>query len=296
MTVHGGQSSAAFVRQSRIYVYFIPTICYNVLKTFIGGEFMTKKRIHFIYSIVLSIALVVAGICLMAACLGIYRSGPQPFSPESVAKAFSPIAPAVYVSIALVIGSFLLNLFLPLEKKKLAVEKQYPVILERLHSKLDFNGCDKNIRKQILSKQKSRKIHQHISLALLLICSAVFLAYGVYSSSFHQSEINSSILKAMALFFPCLAIPFGYSLFTAYFCKKSILKEIDLAKEAIAEGHTQAPAEKIEKKSCDKGITALRWALLVVAIGVAVFGFVSGGTEDVLTKAINICTECVGLG
>ena len=37
--------------------------------------------------IALSVSLFVAGICLMGACVSIYRSGDKPFTPESVAAA-----------------------------------------------------------------------------------------------------------------------------------------------------------------------------------------------------------------
>ena len=37
------------------------------------------------------------------------------------------------------------------------------------------------------------------------------------------------------------------------------------------------------------------WAA-VVGLVILVYGFFAGGTADVLTKAVNICTECVGLG
>ena len=69
---------------------------------------MTKKRIHTIYAILLSIVTVIAGICLMAACLQIYRSGDTPYSPESVQAAFATIAVPVYLCIALIIGGFIL--------------------------------------------------------------------------------------------------------------------------------------------------------------------------------------------
>ncbi|MBR2311262.1 MAG: thioredoxin [Oscillospiraceae bacterium] len=36
--------------------------------------------------------------------------------------------------------------------------------------------------------------------------------------------------------------------------------------------------------------------MLCVAVVCILVGYFSGGTEDVLTKAVNICTECVGLG
>ena len=39
-----------------------------------------------------------------------------------------------------------------------------------------------------------------------------------------------------------------------------------------------------------------KYAVIVLAVALLVYGFISGGTADVLTKAKNICTECVGLG
>ncbi|MBE6809978.1 MAG: thioredoxin [Ruminococcaceae bacterium] len=36
--------------------------------------------------------------------------------------------------------------------------------------------------------------------------------------------------------------------------------------------------------------------IIVVAISAIIFGALIGGFADVLTKAVNICTECIGLG
>ena len=84
---------------------------------------MTKKRIHKIYGIVLSAVLIIAGICLIAACVGIYLSGDKPFSPASVAAAFSGIAIPVYLCLALIVGGLILDGFFPEEVKKLPAEK-----------------------------------------------------------------------------------------------------------------------------------------------------------------------------
>ena len=51
-----------------------------------------------------------------------------------------------------------------------------------------------------------------------------------------------------------------------------------------------------QQTSARKAVPILRLALLAVCIGFLLYGFFSGGTQDVLTKAVNICTECVGLG
>lgn len=40
----------------------------------------------------------------------------------------------------------------------------------------------------------------------------------------------------------------------------------------------------------------LRWAVGLTAAALIALGAVNGGARDVLVKAINICTECIGLG
>ena len=94
----------------------------------------------------------------------------------------------------------------------------------------------------------------------------------------------------MLLFFPCLAVPFGYGCFASFYGLKLMKQEISLTRQALRE----APAEPAAKKL--PSLLWLRLALLSVALFLLVFGFCTGGTADVLTKAINICTECVGLG
>ena len=66
------------------------------------------------------------------------------------------------------------------------------------------------------------------------------------------------------------------------------------AEKAIAAGAEKPTVLPQKKKVCS--LLVLRWALLAVGIVLLVYGFFAGGTEDVLTKAVNICTECVGLG
>ena len=103
----------------------------------------TKKRIHTIYGIVLSVVAVFAGICFIAACLNIYRSGlandaTQIYTRQIVAESFSKIAIPVYACLVLVIGGMVLDLALPIEKKKVKPEKNLPLILSRLQEKTDL--------------------------------------------------------------------------------------------------------------------------------------------------------------
>ncbi len=256
---------------------------------------MTKNRIHLVYSILLSISLLVSGILLIAACVGIYRSGDRPFSPEAVAAAFSGIAVPLYLCLALIVGGFILEGFFPATQKKCPPEKQYKATLSRLWEKCPLARCPQAAQAQLAALERKRRVHKWIGLALLAAGSIVFLCYGLDSRNFHQTDITGSMTKAMYLFIPCLGIPFGYGVFSAFYSRAAMEKEIAIIKQAIADGHT-ADGAGASKKSRPFPAAAVRYALLGLGIAILLYGFFAGGTNDVLTKAVNICTECVGLG
>ena len=245
-----------------------------------------------IYGLALSAILILTGICLMVQCCRIYFTGDGTFSPEIVAAHFAPIAIPVYLCLAMTIFGFIAEVFLPKENKRIPPEKNYPLILEKLYAKTDLAACSEEIQAAVAQEQQSRKRHKSVSIALLLTCSIVFLSYGLNGSNFHQREITDSLIKAMYLLIPCTVIPFGYGIFAAYRSKASMIREIELLKTA---GANRSPAPAAAAAGC-KAASLARWAVLAVAVAILVYGYLAGGTADVLTKAINICTECVGLG
>lgn len=252
------------------------------------------KRIRQIYDVLLSIMIVIAGLCLMVACVEIYRSGDKPFSLESVAQGFSGIALPVYLCLALIAGSFILDLALPTEKKKQPVQKQHALILRKLHEKHDLHECAE--ADAIAAQQRSRKLHFTVSAALLILGAIVFLIYALNPGNYHQTEINASMIRAMYVMLPCLAVPFAYAVFATFHAKASIIRETALVKQAIANGCPKVTSPLPPQPAKPFKVNALRWALLCIGVAIAVYGFFAGGTADVLTKAVNICTECVGLG
>lgn len=54
--------------------------------------------------------------------------------------------------------------------------------------------------------------------------------------------------------------------------------------------------EERSKARAPRGITVLRVLLALLAAMLLAAGVMNGGMRDVLVKAINICTECIGLG
>lgn len=256
----------------------------------------TKIQFLRVYSILLGIVIVIAGICLMAGCLSIYNSGDQPYSREVVAQTFSGIAFPVYLCLAMTLLGFVLEVIVPSAPVKAKAEKPYAHLLSRLHTSRDLNSCSEDIRSEIASLQKKRNLRVILRTVVILATCVVIFAYGLNGSNFHESDINGSMIRAMYILIPFLLISFGFALFTNICNERSIQKEIELMKQAPAIDKASAKAEENTAVSDDKKLLITRCTILAVGIFFLVFGFVTGGTADVLAKAINICTECIGLG
>ena len=259
----------------------------------------TKKRIHLIYGICLSAVTIIAGLCFIAACCNIYYTGvandlPQIYTRAIVAENFGKIAIPVYLCLALVIGSFILHLALPMEKKKLMPEKNLPLILSRLQAKTDLDNCEPDLRERIVAQQKNRKFLCILCAILLVIGSAGFLVYACDAGRWGGNS-TPTMISAMYMMIGALAIPLAITIYAAYFCRGSLLAEIELMKQASQQAPKKAekPEPTAQNRFLMPGIQA---AILVVGVLLVVLGACNGGTVDILSKAVAICTECVGLG
>lgn len=259
----------------------------------------TKKRIHLVYGIVLSVVTVFAGICFIAACLNIYRSGvasdaTQIYTRQIVAESFAKIAIPVYACLALVIGGMVLDLALPMGKKKVKPEKNLPLILQKLQEKTDLDACDAALHTAIQKQTHLRKICALGSGFSLFVAFVLFLVYACNPEHWGTNS-TPSMAAAMCVMFMWLIIPFITTILAAYACHKSTEKEIELMRQAAAKSPKTAEVAP-KKATCNCKTNALRVALIVIGIALVVLGACNEGTADILTKAVNICTECVGLG
>ena len=238
----------------------------------------------------------------MAACYGIYSAGligesAQIFTPAIVAEAFSVIAVPVYICLALVIGSFLLHLALPLPGAKPKVEKNRQLILSRLVAKTDLTACDAQLQADVAKEASARKRMTILSAAVLAVCSLVFLVYALIPGRWPEiSAVTGTVKEASWVLLVCLALPTALAIFTAYYSRHSLDKQIELMKQASAQAPKKAePAQATGVCPC-KYLPKLRFVLLIVAILAVIIGYSQEGFVDVIAKAAAICTECVGLG
>lgn len=245
-----------------------------------------------IYHILLTAALIAAAGCLIWGCLNIYYSGGQQiYTLEKISATFRTVALPVYLAAALAVGSLILELFLPAQKKKKG-GKNRDVILRNLQQRADLDKCgDKSLCRVILSLRRQRKALGIINLVLLAATSVVFFCYALNPHNFHQSDFNGSMIRAAIVWASCLAIPFGFGIYAAYAANAGMDREIMLLKQ-VALG--KKPTKSV--KDNQKTLLLFRVGIIAAAVVLIVVGAIGGGWVDVLTKAAAICTECVGLG
>lgn len=130
------------------------------------------------------------------------------------------------------------------------------------------------------------KILLSISIIAAGICFIAGSIYIFYSGNGYSRQIvANTFLKINIPIYLCLLLVVG-----------------DIVWELISPSKTEKTSFKRKSESVpqsaptDKKTKIVRLLLLCIAVALLIFGFATGGYADVLTKAINICTECIGLG
>lgn len=247
-----------------------------------------KKTIRVIYYILVTLMLAVTAVLLMTACVSIYRTGDHPFTPDVVAAAFSGIALPVYICLGLLAVGIILHPLLPTKDE--ANPDRDAATLKRLRNRDMGEACNPELAVAIRKECRIRLIHRIITLALLAVGAVVFLWYALNFNHFTMENINGSVVSAMMVLLPCVGIPCVYGVIAAYLCRASVRREIALLRQLPGKP-LPAPTDKPAV-----GVIIARCVVIGLALGFIAGGLTYNGWADVLTKAINICTECIGLG
>ena len=255
-----------------------------------------KKKIRLICSIALSVMLVSVGVLLAVACVNIYNIGNRPFTPENISAEFAKIAVPVFITLGAIIVGGILTLIFPDDAAKPHAIKDKKLTLSLLIGKLDTNTADPDIIMNI-EKEKRLCLWLNVGAALLSVASAVpALVYSLNFANF-SADYNASVVAACAWVLPCSFIAMGIYVARIYIVGASVERQISLVKEALKKSGASTAQKTQEKPEIDKRIMlGIRAAIAVLAIAFIVVGIFNGGMADVLSKAINICTECIGLG
>lgn len=255
-----------------------------------------KKRLHTVCGIVTAVLLLIAGICFIVSCLSIYQSGEKPFSPESVAAHFAAIRVPVMACVVSVAVSAILSIVFPAEAGKIKTIREEADILVTLKRKAG-SLTDKELAANATREQNRQKSIRFFTGCILIGAFVPHIIYFADASHFTVEGLNQNILACMLGLSFSVLVSLATLIVNARLTKRSLLREIAVYKTAIAEKKCGgiAPAAKAQKDTAKTTLT-VRCALCAIAVVFIMLGIFNGGIQDVLGKAIAICTECIGLG
>ena len=246
------------------------------------------KLIHNVCSIVVSVTLIIAAICLILSARTIYNSGEKPYTPESVKAEYAKIAIPLWAADIAVLAGIILNVALPLPKKKEKSAKDPFVTLRILQKKLPESCNHDGIERQ----RNLRKVARTVCAILCLNAFIPSIVVLCDFDSFTVANLTPALLRVVYALISG-AIASGVFLFIlSVIERRSATREIEWTKVAISEaGSTEAVAVTRESR-----VQIIRLVLLCIACILIIIGITQNGFYDVLQKAIRICTECIGLG
>ena len=239
----------------------------------------------------LAAAVLLFAALLIAQCVSIYRAGTAAenmteagvricdiYSREIVAERFGRIAWSFWLLIASLIAALILR---RPEREALTAPVGY-----QLAMRLKRVGKTPAMR----AEEVKRAIVTVLIGIGCVICAALTLRLLLEKGRFASTDLEMVVPKLVGDVLPFTALAIAFLMAGAQLRHVSMKKEIALSKDA--------PKRDMEPVKPSKSIVknVARAALLVAAAALIAAGVRNGGMFDVLVKAINICTECIGLG
>ena len=282
-----------------------------------------RGRIHLIYGIILSVLILSVGVCFALSALSIYRSGASsPYTAESISAHFSRFAPLVYVTLGVIVGGVILAWTIPrrdlvvrgseddpldviLERYRRGLYrpmKDPATVLRRLLARVDEEELSPDCRAALA---RERRLRRTVGILAAVLSAGAMVPAFVWCCNMDHFSINwlSEDIKTAALFvIPCAAVALGVLVGSTLIRQASVIRETALVKAAMAErkGKTALAQKNMADKrnllADPRVLWGVRAVILAVGILFVVLGVINGGMDDVLGKAVRICTECIGLG
>lgn len=281
-----------------------------------------KKIIRLTLSIATLVMLSVSAVLFVISSISINAMGASPYTYETIGAAFRRIAIPVYITLALVvISGVTLTLLIPEEKGRAKAMKDAFSRLNMLYRSRgigtpktptrsiaatlnginslyrDLDGADEGVVKTVKYERTLRSSMKLTNVILFVLGVIVALVIGITNKSLYLDGVTShdltqSVVNVVVLVVICLAPAMVFAAIRFFVDRTSAVREY-LAVETL-------PRTRVEKEEENEAkfptLLVVRISVLVLAVVFIILGIFNGGMEDVVQKAIKICTECIGLG
>lgn len=271
----------------------------------------TNRLIRLIYGAVLSAYTVVIGVLFIIQCLSIYHSAEDnPYSVDSVSAHFAEIELFVWVWFIIFALGFILELFLPKENKKEKIGVPTDVVLAKAKARLPKEAATEAVWQTSDRYKRNRRLAWYISLgvfAATMVGCGVILFLPSYTPNSDKTFylLHNALVDRLISSLPFMLGGILICVLAAAYETVTIRKESAVFKAATAafvkQGGKLAKLEQktlAQKPSRKKAVwtNVVRVAVAAVGVVFVVLGIFNGGMGEMLLKAINICTQCIGLG
>ena len=255
-------------------------------------EANAKTRVQQTIRWLLSAATVLVAMLLIVQCLGIYHEGISPenmgenglpiheiYSREIVAARFQAMAWSVWLWLALLVAAIVAGR--PKYKETLRAPLENQLMLLRARTE------DTEETRRV---QRKRVALWCVTGILCLGCAVMMSRFLLDWRNFASRDLEPVIRQMAIAVFPWMGVGFAVLIAAEEINARLLKAEAALRKTAPK----RKPTAAAEKKPLGQNV--VRVVLAAAAVTLIVLGVLNGGMFDVLVKAINICTECIGLG
>ncbi len=285
---------------------------------------MTKDKqakLCTIYTLVFALLTALVGALFILQTWSIYRSAPSgAYTRRNIAAHFKRIAPVVALWFAALVGNIALQIAFPDEPAR---PKAYQDVKGRLQTMRKNLPSDESSLAEIAQADRAGEKLSRIAAwsafgvtLVAVVLTLTTLLKGFYLPLFkaefftaHGGAVNRLLLAVLLSLLALAAIYTAQKLIERS-RKRRMAAYVETLKRAKAEsrpkGERAAPVDtqcKCKAKLSAfwnryqaKIVLGTKIAIGVVGIALVIVGVAGGGMKDVLLKAINICTQCIGLG
>lgn len=258
---------------------------------------MANSKFGRILAIATAVCVILTGILFIVCCAHLYfTGGDEPYSRERVGEYLLVTAVPSGITILLVIGGLILAAVSGKSKDE-TTKRTNIELLESFSKRYDAASFEGDVKNDILKLRKNRNLFKYIAYSFSAAVFLLVLVYMCFFAKFTTESLNSDIIAALAFALPMSAVALGIHIPRLYVAESSASKELDMMRAYVKENNVPV-VKKSEPKAKKKVSLALiaRCVVIIAAVVFIVLGITNGGMSDVWGKAVNICTECIGLG
>lgn len=257
-----------------------------------------SKGISKFFKVYLSTYTILLGMAFITCVCYVFFTGSSReniFSAEIVSQMLTYLLAPLIVYIVSCILAYIFYQFYP-EKEKLFVKARPITFLKRV-KKYDLAFVQDANNKKILTRNKIIRLITYISTAaVIFVCLFVSVWFIKDADNFLTDDPIHRNVNLFVELIPFVAIALVWGIASVFVVDITAKQDIAILKKEELFKLDKKLKVLVDPKVEKITINIVRIAIGVTAITFIILGIFNGGMRDVFIKAINICTECIGLG